>query len=156
MGFKERVNAFSATPLGSWVARRFIAPIDPIIYKLSGGRLTAAGIETIPQLRMEVIGRKSGKKRSVQLGCIKDGNDYVVVASNFGGTNHPAWSFNIDANPDVTVQVRNKTFKAIAERTSEEDKAKLWPKLCDVIPQYKTYVKRTDRNIKVYRLKPKN
>jgi hypothetical protein len=42
----------------------------------------------------------------------------------------------------------------LAARLTDSEKAILWPKIADTIPQMKSYVKRTDRNIKVYRLTP--
>jgi deazaflavin-dependent oxidoreductase (nitroreductase family) len=107
---------------------------------------------TIPQLTLTTIGRKSGKERTVQLGYTEDGADVLIVASNFGGTNHPAWSYNLDANPSAKMLLGANSKEVVATRLTDSEKAILWPKIADTIPQMKSYVKRTDRNIKVYRL----
>jgi deazaflavin-dependent oxidoreductase (nitroreductase family) len=98
------------------------------------------------------VGRKSGKERIVQLGYTEDGNDVLVVASNFGGESHPAWSHNLDANPEARIRLGAQDKDVIAKRLTDSEKAILWPKIEQTIPQMKSYVKRTDRNIKVYRL----
>lgn len=155
MSYRDFINNFSVTPLGRWIAKTFAARVDPALYKLSGGRFTSTGPLTIPQLTLTSIGRKSGKERTVQLGYTADGDDVLIVASNFGGANHPAWSYNLDANPDARILLGSEERDVLATRLTDSEKAILWPKIAETIPQMKSYVKRTDRNIKVYRLSPR-
>jgi deazaflavin-dependent oxidoreductase (nitroreductase family) len=152
MSYRDFINNFSLTPVGQWMVKTFAARVDPTIYRLTGGRFTMSGPPTIPQLTLTTTGRKSGKARTVQLGYTEDGDDVLIVASNFGGTNHPAWSHNLDANPDAKIQLGPEKRDVVASRLTDSEKAILWPKIADTIPQMKTYVKRTERNIRVYRL----
>ena len=152
MSYRDFVNDFTVTPVGRWVAKTFAARVDPFLYKVSGGRFTSTGPLTIPQLTLTTIGRKSGKERTVQLGYTEDGADVLIVASNFGGTTHPAWSYNLDANPSAKMRFGADSKEVVATRLTDSEKAILWPKIAETIPQMKSYVKRTDRNIKVYRL----
>jgi deazaflavin-dependent oxidoreductase (nitroreductase family) len=152
MSYRDFINWFSVTPVGRSIASTFSARLDPILYKISGGRFTSVGPQVIPQLVLTTTGRKSGKERTVQLGYTEDGDDVLVVASNFGGTNHPAWSYNLDANPGANIQLGSEKRNIVATRLTDSEKAILWPKIADTIPQMKSYVKRTERNIKVYRL----
>jgi deazaflavin-dependent oxidoreductase (nitroreductase family) len=152
MSYRDFINNLSVTPFGVWLVKTFAARVDPLIYRLTGGRYTSSGPLTIPQLTLTTIGRKSGKERTVQLGYTPDGDDVLVVASNFGGTNHPAWSYNLDANPSAKIRLGAEDRNVVATRLTDSEKAILWPKIALTIPQMKTYVKKTDRNIKVYRL----
>ena len=152
MSYRNFLNNFSVTPVGRWIAKTFASKVDPAIYKLSGGRFTSTGPLTIPQLTLTTIGRKSGKQRTVQLGYSEDGANVLIVASNFGGTKHPAWSHNLDANPSATILLGSESKEVVASRLTDSEKAILWPKIADTIPQMKSYVKRTERNLKVYRL----
>jgi deazaflavin-dependent oxidoreductase (nitroreductase family) len=152
MAYRDFINWFSVTPVGRWIAITFSSRLDPVLYKLSRGRFTSVGPQVIPQLVLTTTGRKSGKERTVQLGYTEDGDDVLIVASNFGGTNHPAWSYNLDANPSAKIQLGSETKEVVATRLTDSEKAILWPKIADTIPQMKSYVKRTERNIKVYRL----
>ena len=154
MGYKNMVNRFSMTRAGNWFARTLIAPIDPLIYKLTGGRLTAAGPQVIPQIVLTCTGRKSGKRRTVQVAYVKDGDDFIVVASNFGRGNHPGWAYNLQANPEATVQHGSETYAVRATRVSDDEKEALWPKLDADVPQFKAYRAQTDRNIRIFRLRP--
>jgi deazaflavin-dependent oxidoreductase (nitroreductase family) len=148
------VNWFSTTRLGTWVASRLAAHLDPVVYRLSRGRFTSTGPLTIPQLVLTTTGRRTRARRSVSLGYLADGGDFVVVASNFGKPQHPAWSHNLDATPTARVTVDGREVEVRAERLDEAAKAAVWPRLVAIIPQFGVYVTRTDRTIKVYRLRP--
>lgn len=150
--YKRFINWFSTTPVGRWIAIQLSARLDPILYKLTGGKLTSVGPQVIPQLVLTSTGRKSGQKRNVQLGFTEDGPDYLIVASNFGRKNHPGWSYNLDANPNAQIQVGTDIKNVVASRLSDEEKEALWSRIAATIPQMKSYPARTDRNIKVYRL----
>jgi deazaflavin-dependent oxidoreductase (nitroreductase family) len=152
MGYRKFINDLTVTPVGRWIVKAFSAKVDPLLYKISGGRFTSAGPLTIPQLTLTTIGRKSGKERTVQLGYTEDGADVLVVASNYGDENHPAWSYNLDANPNAKMRLGAESKEVVGARLTDSEKAILWPKIADTIPQMKSYVTRTERNIKVYRL----
>jgi deazaflavin-dependent oxidoreductase (nitroreductase family) len=152
MSYRDFINNLSVTPFGVWLIKTFAARVDPLIYKLTGGRYTSSGPLTIPQLTLTTVGRKSGKERTVQLGYTADGDDVLIVASNFGGENHPAWSLNLDANPSAKIRLGPEDKNVVATRLTDSEKAILWPRIADTIPQMKTYVTKTERNIKVYRL----
>jgi deazaflavin-dependent oxidoreductase (nitroreductase family) len=154
MAYKDLVNRFSVTAPGRWIARKLISHLDPIIYRLSGGRFTAAGPPTIPQIILTTTGRKSGKRRSVQLGYIRHDGNLYVVASNFGQPNHPAWCYNLEANGQAWVNEAGRDLEVEATRLSDDEKAAIWPSLTAAVPQFKVYVTRTDRNIRVFRLRP--
>ncbi|MBK7974314.1 MAG: nitroreductase family deazaflavin-dependent oxidoreductase [Deltaproteobacteria bacterium] len=149
------VNWLSATTFGSWLVKNFASKVDPILFRATNGRFTSTGVPTLPMLTMTAVGRKSGEKRAVQLAYHKDGDDLLIVASAMGAENHPAWRYNIEANPDVEVQVRGERFEAVAELLSDEDKARVWPAVKRTIPQMNVYEKRTDRKIGVFRLRRK-
>ena len=152
MSYRDFINNFSVTPLGRWLVKHFASRVDPFIYKMTGGRFTVTGPPTIPMLSLTTVGRKSGKERTVQLGYAEDGEDLLIVASNMGDRNHPAWSYNLDANPQAKIRLGPDLKDVVAQRITDSEKAILWPKIADTIPQMHAYEKRTERNIKVYRL----
>ena len=152
--YSRLVNAFSATPLGSWIVKHVASPLDPLIFRATNGRFTSTGIPTLPMLAVTMVGRKSGKPRTVQLAFVEDDGAYLVVASAMGQERHPAWRYNLEANPEVTLQIRGRTLPARARVLSDEEKASVWPAIHETIPQMRTYETRTDRNIRVFRLEP--
>lgn len=151
--YARLVNWFSTTPVGTFVASHVAARVDPYLYRLSRGRFTSTGPPTIPQLVLTTTGRTSGQPRTIALGYLADGADFVVVASNFGKERHPAWSHNLEAHPDAVVDVDGRTVQVRAERLDDAAKRAIWPRLVAVVPQFGVYVTRTDRNIRVYRLR---
>ncbi|MGB5809267.1 MAG: hypothetical protein WBG86_01980, partial [Polyangiales bacterium] len=64
--YRRFINWFSTTPVGRFIAIGLAARLDPILYKLTGGKLTTVGPQVIPQLVLTTTGRKSGQKRTVQ------------------------------------------------------------------------------------------
>ena len=142
----------STSKLATFLIRNVASKLDPLIFKATGGRLTSFGPPTMPMLTVTTKGRLSGKPRPVHLACIEQDGDYLVVASAMGQERHPGWRYNLEAHPDVEVQVRGARFPARASVLSDEEKTKVWEDVKRVIPQMNVYEKRTDRNIRVFRL----
>ena len=46
------------------------------------------------------VGACSGERREVPLAYFTDGDDEVLIASNYGGKTHPAWYHNLRAQPE--------------------------------------------------------
>jgi deazaflavin-dependent oxidoreductase (nitroreductase family) len=151
--YSRMVNAFSATRAGSWLVKHFASKVDPILFEATNGRFTSTGVPTLPMLAMTVVGRRTGKPRHVQLAYVEDEGDHLVVASAMGQERHPGWRYNLEANPEVDVQVRGERFAARATVLDDAEKARVWPAIRRVIPQMSIYEKRTDRNIRVFRLR---
>ena len=147
------VNWLSATPFGSWIVKHVASKVDPLIFRWTNGRFTSTVAPTLPMLTMTAVGRSSGKHRSVQLAYHRDGDDLLVVASAMGQERHPGWRYNIEANPEVEVQVRGERFPAVARVLSDDEKRAVWPAIRETIPQMNVYEQRTDRKIRVFRLR---
>jgi deazaflavin-dependent oxidoreductase (nitroreductase family) len=58
-------------------------------------------------LLMTAQGVKSGNSITTPLVYGRQGDDYIVVASKGGAWHNPAWFTNIEANPEVEVEVAN-------------------------------------------------
>ncbi len=108
----------------------------------------------IPTLLLTTVGRKSGKDITLPLIFGESGPNYVIVASKGGAPAHPAWYLNLQAHPEVRVQVKAKKFKAIAHTADAEERAKLWPQMVEIYGPYADYQKKTDRQIPIVVLKP--
>ena len=94
-------------------------------------------------------GRRSGKARSTPLIYGRHGDDYVVVASRGGSDRHPAWYWNLEAEPEVEVQVKGERFPARARLAGPAEKPALWRLMTDQWPDYDRYQQRTRREIPV-------
>jgi deazaflavin-dependent oxidoreductase (nitroreductase family) len=101
----------------------------------------------VPTLLLTTTGRKSGERRRTPLIYGRDGDDHVIVASYGGAPRHPAWYLNLEADPEVEVQVGDEVFRAKARTAGPEERERLWPELAAVWPAYDEYQARTDREI---------
>jgi deazaflavin-dependent oxidoreductase (nitroreductase family) len=108
----------------------------------------------VPTLLLTTTGRKSGRALTLPLIFGRFGANYVVVASKGGAPAHPAWYLNLQANPEVRVQVKADKFTALAHTADAEERAKLWPKMVEIYGPYAQYQTKTDRQIPVVVLKP--
>ena len=103
-------------------------------------RLAAPG--TSPCLLLTTTGRKSGDPRTTPLVYGREGDSYVVVASQGGRPTHPAWYLNLVENPVVNVQVAAEKFTATARETTGEERTRLWQLMGGVYPMMDEYEKR--------------
>ena len=136
----------------TWIIRHIASRLDPWLFKATNGRFTSMGAPSMPMLTMTATGRRSGQARAVHLACLEDEGSYLVVASAMGQQKHPGWRYNIEADPDVEVQVRGERFAARAQVLGDPEKESIWPEVRKAIPQMRVYENRTDRNIRVFRL----
>src|SRR5690348_16501632 len=94
-------------------------------------------------------GRKSGQQRSHALIFREHDGAYLVVASKGGSDAPPAWFVNLQADPDVEVQIKGERFRATARVATPAEKPEMWAKMAEVWPDYDEYQKKTDREIPV-------
>jgi deazaflavin-dependent oxidoreductase (nitroreductase family) len=100
-------------------------------------------------LLLTTRGRRSGRLHRTALIYGRDGDRYVVVASNGGARNHPSWYLNLTAQPEVRVQVQAERFAARASTAGAEERPRLWRMMAEIWPDYERYQKRTGREISV-------
>ncbi len=100
-------------------------------------------------LVLTTTGRRSGQPRKHALIFRPHGDSYLVVASKGGADEPPIWYLNLQANPDVQVQIKGEKFKARARTATPEEKPQLWQEMVEVWPDYAEYQKKTEREIPV-------
>lgn len=108
----------------------------------------------VPALLLATKGRKSGEKFLFPLFYGKTGNSYIIVASKGGAPEHPGWYKNLQADPEVEVQVGTETIKARARTVSGDERSRLWDEALKFWPPYADYAKKTPREIPVVVLDP--
>jgi deazaflavin-dependent oxidoreductase (nitroreductase family) len=100
-------------------------------------------------LILTTVGRKSGEERKNALIFHEVDGGYAIVSSKGGAPQHPDWHFNLEADPFVKVQVKADKFAAKARIASDEERAKIWPEMVEIWPDYDEYTKKTDRVIPI-------
>ena len=101
----------------------------------------------VPTLLLTTVGRRSGQARRTPLIYGRDGDRYLIVASKGGSDDPPEWYRNLAADPRVRIQVGPDTFDATAHTATPEEKARLWPVMTAVWPDYDAYQTKTSRDI---------
>ena len=124
------------------------------LYKASGGRI-GGRIKGMPVLFLITTGRRSGKRRTVPLLYIRDGEAIVVVASNGGSGYVPAWWLNLRASPEAEVEIGRGRTRIRAREASPAEHARLWPEFTSRVSAYAEYANRTAREIPVVMLEPR-
>src|SRR4051794_9130260 len=100
-------------------------------------------------LLLTTTGRRSGERRTTPLIYQPFGADYLVVASKGGADEPPAWYVNLEADPDVEVQVLDERFAARARSATEAEKPEMWRTMTAAWPAYDDYQRKTERSIPV-------
>lgn len=82
----------------------------------------------VPTLLLRTTGRRSGTIRTNALVYARDGADYLVVASKGGSDEAPAWLLNLEAKPEVEIQLGRKRQAATTKvvESSDPDYARVW------------------------------
>jgi hypothetical protein len=104
-------RSVGARPWFTPVARALV-PVDRLLSRATGGRVVSLGMA--PSLVLTTVGRRTGAARPVVLQHVRDGDAYVVVGSNWGGTTHPAWALNLLARPEAEVTAGGRTVAVVA------------------------------------------
>jgi deazaflavin-dependent oxidoreductase (nitroreductase family) len=103
-------------------------------------------------LLLFTTGRRSGQQRvNALIFQPYDGSEgaYTVIASKGGADSPPDWFRNLEAQPDVEVQVKGDRFPARARVATPEEHPALWAKMVEAWPDYDAYQAKTDRPIPV-------
>jgi deazaflavin-dependent oxidoreductase (nitroreductase family) len=132
---------------------RFASQLHLFWYTITGG-IVGARVSGSPVLLLTTTGRKSGRSRTTPLTYLQDGENMVIIGSNGGNAQHPAWYLNLRAKSDVEVQIGREKKRAQAEVAGDEEHARLWPLVVQMYSGYADYQKETKRTIPVVILRP--
>lgn len=133
-----------------------IVPLDLALQRRTGGRVALLRLVGMPYVLLTTTGRKSGQPRSVPLQYTPHRGEYVVVASNWGKSHHPAWSANLLDNPDATVWERGEETAVRARLLTDSERDEVWAVVAEQWPAYDAYAERAgDREIRLFALTPK-
>jgi len=102
--------------------------IHRALYRLLGRRRALRPVTetTWGMMRLRTIGRKTGQERAAILGYYEDGPNLVTMAMNGWGKPEPAWWLNLQAHPDTTVELPDRTLAVHGRAATPEERPRLW------------------------------
>lgn len=122
--------------------------------KLNRGRTPLSGV-LVPSLVLHSVGAKSGLERATELMfCPEPGGTMLITGSNFARDSHPAWTVNLAAHPDVTVDVKGRSIRVHADRIPDDKLDETWSFIERQWPGYRGYERSSGRTLRIFRLTP--
>jgi len=118
-------------------------------YQATDGEEGHDWLEGSQVMLLTTTGHKSGETRTTPLIYGRSGDDVLLVASNGGSDEPPAWFKNLDAEPEVGVQIWGEKYQARARTATPEEKPEMWAKMLTHWKHYDAYQEQTDREIPV-------
>jgi deazaflavin-dependent oxidoreductase (nitroreductase family) len=105
-----------------------------------------------PLLLLTTTGAKSGKRRTNPMMYLREGDRFFVFASKGGAPTHPDWYHNLLAHPNVTVELGDQTYRAIAKPVTGGERDQIYARWAEQYPQFRDYQEKTTRIIPVIEL----
>jgi deazaflavin-dependent oxidoreductase (nitroreductase family) len=134
-----------------WVGQR-------AVYSVTGGRLglRAATADRWGMLRLRTVGRRSGEERVAILGYVEDGQDLVTMAMNGWADAEPAWWLNLQAQPDVTVDLPGGPRAVHGRAANPDERPRLWARWAAHDKDLDAFAARRSRETAVVILEPRS
>jgi len=142
--------AFASTRVGSRFIR-FLVPLDRQLLRLTKGKYPLFGPTALPPLLLTTTGRKSGLPRETALNYLRDGDRLLILGSNFGQQQHPAWTSNLLAHPAATVAIGGVEVPVRANLLEGPDRDEALRRFL-AYPMYRSYRTRTERDLRLFAL----
>src|SRR3954469_23999456 len=92
------------------------SPLAPLVSTTPWGRF----------LILHTTGRRSGQPRKTPLSYTKDGDAFVVIASDGGSPRDPDWSLNLQSEPGAQVEAGGRRSNVHAETVTGDERDRLW------------------------------
>jgi deazaflavin-dependent oxidoreductase (nitroreductase family) len=153
--WKRGMQRLVATRLGAAVHRMIAAPLDAPMMKATGGRVSLA-MGVLPVVVLTSTGARSRQRRETPVSYFTDGDDVILMASNYGGARHPSWYHNLLAHPECELHIGPRGGSFLARETEGAERDRLYALAVDLYRGYAKYGEQTDgiRTIRVLRLTP--
>jgi len=140
-----------------WFIRTFWV-VQRAVYAATGGRfgLRTATADRWGMLRLRTVGRRSGEERTAILGFFEDGPDLVTMAMNGWADAEPAWWLNLQAQPDVIVDLPGGSRAVHGRAANQAERPRLWAMLASYDKDLDGYAARRSRETAVVILSPRS
>jgi deazaflavin-dependent oxidoreductase (nitroreductase family) len=127
------------------------------LYRWTGGRLGLWRPKPggWGAMRLTTVGRRTGRARAVIVGYFEDGPNLVTMAMNGWDDAEPAWWLNLQANPDVTVDLVDGSRQVSGRAAHGEERERLWAQWRQLDKNLDAYAARRSMETAVVVLEPR-
>ena len=159
MSTRERLRRIilnmATTRQGMWTFHFYVRLIDLPISRLTKGTLVPSSYWNImPIIYLTTTGAKSGIPRSAPVLSIPDGENLILVGSNWGNPKNPSWAYNLRMHPQTQVRKGQTAKYFTARELHGEERATYWQKAVQFYPPYVSYEKHAHRSLPIFLLEP--
>jgi deazaflavin-dependent oxidoreductase (nitroreductase family) len=152
------VQKVSSTRAFARVAPHLVPALDRAVHRLTRGKVLLSA-QMLPGVILTARGAKSGLERRTPLACMPESaspgsgpGSWLLIGSNFGRTDHPAWTANLLAHPDAEISWKGEDIAVTAHLLEGEERGAAWKAVLAFWPPYATYQARVDREIRLFRI----
>ncbi|PSM43936.1 nitroreductase family deazaflavin-dependent oxidoreductase [Streptomyces dioscori] len=171
------VQKVSSTRGFAKVAPHVVPALDRAVHRLTRGKVLLSA-QMLPGVILTARGARSGLPRRTPLACMPEGDaggagevavegagdgavegavdgavgSWILIGSNFGRTDHPAWTANLLAHPDAEINWKGRDIPVTARLLSGAERDAVWRALLEFWPPYATYQARVEREIRLFRI----
>jgi F420H(2)-dependent quinone reductase len=132
-----QVQRLGGTRLGVWAIKHVVAPLQLSVHRYTSGRLSLTG--RAPILLLTTTGRRTGKRRTVPVFYLRDGDGYVVCNVRPPRERTNPWVLNVLADPHVRLTLHGQTVDGLARRAEQSEVDRYWPALVRLWPAYRSF-----------------
>ncbi len=139
-----------------WFIRLFWV-VQRAVYSVTGGRLglRTATADHQGMMRLRTVGRRTGEERTAILAYFEDGPDLVTMAMNGWADAEPAWWLNLQAHPDVTVDLPGGPRAVHGRAANPDERPRLWARWAAYDKDLDAFAARRSRETAVVILSPR-
>ncbi|MFD4525411.1 nitroreductase family deazaflavin-dependent oxidoreductase [Streptomyces sp. NPDC058470] len=156
------VQKVSSTRTFARVAPHVVPALDRAVHRLTRGKVLLSA-QMLPGVILTVRGARSGVERRTPLACMPEPaaagatgaavpGSWILIGSNFGRPDHPAWTANLLAHPDAGISWKGEDIAVTAHLLEGDERAAAWKAVVAFWPPYVTYQERIDREIRLFRI----
>jgi deazaflavin-dependent oxidoreductase (nitroreductase family) len=142
--FPRMVRRTAGTRPVAWLYGHIQEPLDRFVYRRTSGRATLT----------TWLGDVDMAMRTNVVLAIPDGERLVVIASNYGRHQHPAWYYNLRADPRASIEIGGVARDVVAHELHGAERERFYQRGVEVYPGFTLYRRRARREIPVLAFDP--
>ncbi|MGW4098843.1 nitroreductase family deazaflavin-dependent oxidoreductase [Mycobacterium sp. NPDC004974] len=151
---RDRVRAMGHSER-AWPVRRMTVASDRLLYRLTGGRWTTTSVSRIPSLTL-LVTRSNGDRAVVPLQYVSIDGGIYVIGTNWGQPKHPLWTGWLLRNSDCAINVSGRERGCTAVHVEDAERDEIWQRVLHISPYYGQCQDRAQRELRIFRLDPRD